>query len=31
MPIAMVRAALTKQKLTPGYRADWRFGGSAKK
>jgi uncharacterized protein (DUF885 family) len=28
MPIAMVRAALTKQKLTPDYRADWRFSES---
>jgi len=25
IPIAMVRASLTDQRLTPDYRADWRF------
>ena len=27
IPIEMVRASLTKQKLTPGYTSGWKFYG----
>jgi hypothetical protein len=30
IPIAMVRASLTGQKLTPDYKPDWRFYGPGK-
>ncbi|MCH2450936.1 MAG: hypothetical protein MK198_12435 [Gracilimonas sp.] len=26
IPVAMVKALLTKQKLTPDFRSEWKFG-----